>query len=260
MRKVRSLLKELGFMAITGGIGVLLAGCPGSALPPDDGGVPDTVPGSSAAVFTDPTQIDNPYFPLTPGTTWTYEGETEDGAERVVVEVLDQTRVVQGVTARVVRDRVFLDDLLIEDTLDWFAQDDAGNVWYLGEDVDNYNYDDEDNLIDITHEGAWEAGLDVANVGTIALPGYQMPASPAPGETYHQEYYVGEAEDTAEVVALNAAVALEDGSSYSTLQTRDFNPLDPGAEEYKYYASGIGLVVESAVGGGERLELVSVEP
>jgi hypothetical protein len=225
---------------------------------PDD--LPDTVPAFDAATFTQPTQIDNAFLPLVPGTTLTYRVETDEGTETIVVEVLDDTREVQGVSCRVVRDRVYLDGLLIEDTHDWFAQDDEGNVWYMGEEVDNYNYDDEDNLIDITHEGAWEAGRDVAGAGTIARPGYQMPASPAPGITYHQEYYEGEAEDMAEVVALDVPVTLADGTEYSCLQTRDINPLEPGAEEFKYYASGIGLVLEETPDGEERAELVSVEP
>jgi len=155
---------------------------------------------------------------------------------------------------------VFLDDVLIEDTYDWYAQDDAGNVWYMGEQVDNCNYDDEGMLLNITHEGDWEAGQDVAGLGTIPWPGYLMKASPMPGDTYHQEYYPGEAEDMAEVVALNVAVTLADDTMYSCLKTRDFTPLDPESNEYKYYASGVGLVLEEAVAGGERVELVGMEP
>jgi hypothetical protein len=230
-------------------------GCP--LLPPVDT-IPDTVPDFDAAMFSNPTQIDNLYFPLVPGTTWTYTGETADGAERIVVEVLDDTREVDGVTCRVVRDRVYLNDVLIEDTHDWFAQDDDGNVWYMGEIVDNYNYDDAGNLIDVTHEGAWEAGADVANAGTIARPGYQMKASFAAGDTYHQEYYVGEAEDMGVVEALDVSVTLANGTTYSCLQIRDSNPLEPGHEEFKYYAPNVGLVREEPVGGGERIELVSV--
>jgi len=86
-----------------------------------------------------------------------------------------------------VRDRVFLDDVLVEDTHDWFAQDDNGNVWYMGEEVDNYDYDDDGNLIDITHEGAWEAGVE------DALPGVAMWADPAVGTSYYQDFYEDEA-------------------------------------------------------------------
>src|SRR3990170_8083774 len=148
------------------GTGCDLFECLGLKPPAEDDTAPETVPDFHEARFTHPTQIDNPFFPLVPGTTRTYAAETEDGTERIVVEVLDDTRDVMGVTCRVVRDRVFLDDVLIEDTHDWYAQDDAGNVWYMGEQVDNHNYDDEGMLLNITHEGEWEAGKDVAGLGT----------------------------------------------------------------------------------------------
>ena len=90
--------------------------------------VPDTVPDFNASRFTNPTTIDNPFFPLTPGTVLTYQGETTDGTERIVIEVLNETREVMGVISRVVRDRAFIDDIIVEDTFDWYAQDDAGNV------------------------------------------------------------------------------------------------------------------------------------
>jgi len=222
--------------------------------------IPDTVPDFDAATFTNPTDIDNPYFPQIPGTTRTYMGETDEGTERIVIDVLSETKEIMGINCRIVRDRVFLVDVLVEDTHDWFAQDDDGNVWYMGEEVDNYNYGNAGNLIDITHEGAWEAGKDVAGVGVIALPGHVMRAVLMPGDIYSQEYYPGEAEDMGEIVALEVPVTLSDGTQYTCLQTRDFTPLEPDVNEHKYYASGIGLVAEEVVGGGERIELVSVEP
>jgi hypothetical protein len=241
---------------LIGGLLFLASGC--RTVP--GGLIPDTVPDFAAAVFTNPAQIDHPYFPLVVGTTRTYRGQTADGTERIVIEALDETRVVMGVACQVVRDRVFVDDVLVEDTHDFFAQDDAGNVWYMGEEVDNYNYDDEGALIDITHEGAWEAGQDVAGIGSIASPGFQMKAMPVVGDVYSQEFYEGEAEDTAEVAVLNASVMLADGTSYSCLQTREFTPIDPSLNEYKYYAPNVGLVLEEPVGGGERVELVCIEP
>jgi hypothetical protein len=220
--------------------------------------IPGTVPDFSAATFSNPTVVDNQFFPLVPGTAMTYLAEAEDEVETVVVEVLDATRVVGGVDSRVVRDRVYVDELLVEDTHDWFAQDDAGNVWYMGEQVDNYEYDDEGEIIEINHDGAWETGEDVAEVGSTALPGHQMKAAPAPGNLYHQEYYPGEAEDMAEVLALDVPVTLDDGTMYSCLQTRDFTPLEPGVNEHKYYAPGVGLVLEEKVGDEERLELKGI--
>ncbi len=244
-------------LAVSNGCNLL-----GALGPPVDtnGNIPDTVPDFDAATFTNPTLIDNQYFPLTPGTTRTYVKETDEGAERVVEEVLEETREILGVDCRIIRVQEFLDDVLIEDTHDWHAQDDEGNVWYMGESVDNYNYDDQGVLIDITHEGAWEAGKDVAGLGTIARPGYIMLADPTPGDVYSQEYYAGEAEDIGEIVALSVSITLADGTTYSCLQTHDFTPLEPDADEYKYYAPGVGLVAEEPIDGSERVELVSIEP
>ena len=221
------------------------------------------VPDFGAADFTDPTTVDNPYFPLQPGTTWTYTAETEDGVETTVVEVLDETQVVNGVECRVVRDRVYLgdglpldtEDLLIEDTHDWYAQDDAGNVWYMGEDVVNYEYDDAGNVVGADSEGSWEAGVDGAE------PGYLMLATPAAGTSYYQEYYEDEAEDMAYVVATGVTVELEDGTVYEDcVQTLDWNPLEPDVMEYKWYAPGVGVVKEEALTADEVVELTEVTP
>ncbi|MCA9300359.1 MAG: hypothetical protein KDA28_14915, partial [Phycisphaerales bacterium] len=201
------------------GIGVVAERAPGAA----SGGLEllgvfdrrtSNIPDFGAASFGDPTTVDHPFFPLVPGTTDTFEAETEDGIERVVVEVLEETREVAGVECVVVRDRVFEDDLLIEDTHDWYAQDDAGNVWYMGEAVDNYNYDGEGMLEDVTHEGAWEAGQDVADAGSVAQPGIQMWADPIARVSYYQEYYEGAAEDMAYVVRADASVELADGTTH----------------------------------------------
>lgn len=239
---------------------VVAAGLPsGCALVADLGSdhAPDTVPDLAEARFGDPARIDNPFFPLAPGTTRVFRSDTEAGPEEIVVEVLADTRVVAGVVCRVVRDRVYLNGVLIEDTLDWYAQDDAGNVWYMGEDVSNYNYGSDGQLIDITTEGAWEAQQDVLGAGRIALPGLIMPADPRPGMLYHQEYYLGEAEDMAEIVGVDVPVTLADGASYTCLQTRDFTPLEPGVNTFKYYAPGVGVVLEVAVESGERVELAA---
>ena len=220
---------------------------------------PDRVPDFAAAVFTDPAALDHPYFPLEPGTTWTYTAETEDGVETTVVEVLDETRVVDGVACRVVRDRVYLgdgppldeNDLLVEDTHDWYARDDAGNMWYMGEDVVNYAYDDEGGLVATDDAGSWEAGVDGA------MPGYRMPASPAAGSSHYQEYDEDEAEDMAYVVATGVTVALGDGTAYEgCVQTADWNPLEPDVLEYKYYCPHVGVVKEEAVTDDETVELL----
>jgi len=211
----------------------------------------DRVPDFEAASFSNPTTIDNTYLPLIPGTTLNYESETEDGLETILTEVLNTTRVVDGVECVVFRDRVYLDGVLMEDTQDWFAQDDDGNVWYMGEDVTNYEYDDDDNLIGTNNDGAWEAGVD------DAMPGIFMWASPEEGVSYYQEYYEDEAEDMGLVVAVGVSVELEDSTIYEDcVQILDWNPLNPFALEYKYYAPGVGLVKEEVVGGDQTAELI----
>ncbi|NND91550.1 MAG: hypothetical protein HKN42_11870 [Granulosicoccus sp.] len=208
-------------------------------------------PDIDPANFSQPTLINHQYLPLVPGDTYTYQVETDEGVERIVVEVLDDTRLVAGINARVVRDRVYLDDVLIEDTFDWFAQDDEGNIWYLGEEVDNYEYDDNGELVGIDNEGAWEAGVDDAQ------PGIVMPAMPRVGDSYRQEYLPGEAEDIGAIVGFDVTVELRDGATYQTLKTRDWNPLDTeSGVEFKYYAADVGLVREEDEEGEEQVDLV----
>lgn len=190
--------------------------------------------------------VTHPLFPLVPGTTWRYE--TAGGGESVVVEVLEDTRVVNGVLATVVRDRVYEDGALVEDTDDWFAQDRAGNVWYLGED----SREIEDGVVAGT-EGSWEWGIDGA------LPGIIMWAEPAQIRDfeYRQEFYPGEAEDWGRVVALDQSVTVPAGHFTNCIVTEDWSALESGGRERKTYCGGVGLVLEQS--GASRLELVSVE-
>ncbi len=192
--------------------------------------------------------VDNPYFPLVPGTAWVYEGETEDGLERIEVKMLDETREVMGITCVIVQDTVWLDGEMIEDTFDWYAQDQEGNVWYMGEDTHEY-----ENGVAINANGSWEAGVDGA------LPGIVMQAEPEVGEVYRQEYYAGEAEDMAEVISLTESVSIAYGAYENVLVTKEWTPLEPGKAENKYYAAGVGLILEEVVEDGEgRIELIEV--
>jgi hypothetical protein len=200
----------------------------------------DTVyaPSIDPAAFVD--VIDNPYLPLSGGSSWRYEGTDDEGATEVVeITVLDETRPVMGVTTRVVRDRVTVDGEVVEDTFDWYAQDADGNVWYFGEDVEDY----EDGRV-VSTAGSWEAGVDGA------LPGIAMPASPRPGETFRQEYFAGEAEDMFEILAVDASIDTPTGTFTDALLTRDWTPLEPGVAEEKLYVAGIGKVAERTVEGG----------
>lgn len=165
----------------------------------------------------------------------------EGGGERIEVMVLTDTRPVMGITATVVRDTVTEGGQLIEDTFDWFAQDVDGNVWYLGEESVEFR-----NGEPVSTAGSWEAGVDGA------LPGIIMPANPTVGQAYRQEYYVGEAEDMAEITATGQHVEVPLGTFDDVLVTREWTPLQPRTDERKYYAPGVGVIKES--GGAELVE------
>ncbi len=221
---------------------LVLTACGGQAPTATEEYAPVINPADFVAV------VDNPYWPLTPGTTYIFEGTTEEGLERIEVNVTHETREVMGVTCIVVRDRVWLDGELVEDTLDWYAQDNDGNVWYFGEEVKNY---EGGTLVDTA--GSWEAGVDGA------LPGVVMWAEPAVGQIYRQEYYQGEAEDMGEVLRLGESVSVIYGAFDNVLVTREWTPLESGVAEEKYYAPGIGLVLEVVVEGGSgQIELVEI--
>jgi len=144
-----------------------------------------------------------------------------------------------GVTVTVVRDTVWEDGVLVEDTYDWFAQDKEGNIWYFGEEVNNYV----NGQLANTH-GAWEAGVEGA------LPGIVMPAEPQVGDAYRQEFWQGEAEDMGQILSLTATVEIGYGTFENCIQTKDWNPLEPSVVEHKFYCKEIGnVVLERAVAG-----------
>ena len=208
----------------------------------------DDLPQGGEPVELDPAEftkrIDNPYWPMAPGSRWVYR---EDGDLQVVVTVTDREKVVDGIDALVVHDVVSEDGEVIEDTFDWYAQDADGNVWYLGEDTKELEHGKV-----VSTEGSWEAGVDGAQPGII------VPADPQPGMKYRQEHYEGEAEDRGEVLSVDAQVAVPYGSYTDALQTKDTTPLEPDLVEHKYYARGIGPVLAVAVSnGGGREELIS---
>ena len=206
--------------------------------------------------------VDNPHWPLKPGTTFIYEDE--DGEAHNEVRVTDQQKVItlpsgDTITCMVVRDLEWEDDgdedgiwtgdELLEKTDDWYAQDVDGNVWYFGE----YSESREDKDSPWVLEGSWEA-----YVGG-ALPGILMPANPQTGESYRQEYLEGEAEDMAQVLKLNASASVPWGDYEGCLKTKEWTPLEPGSVEHKYYAPGVGLVlIEELHGGKVRVELIGI--
>jgi hypothetical protein len=203
---------------------------------------------------------ENPYFPLRPGTTFFYRAMTEDGVETSIFEVTHQNKTILGVQTTVIHDREFLDGELVEDTFDWYASDKYGNVWYFGEDTAEI----EDGEV-VSTSGSWQAGVDGA------LPGTVMLANPVVGTTYQEEDFPGEAEDMARIQSVSKTVRFPAGWAFpssifaprrfeNVLKTRNWNPLDPGPVEFKYYALGVGSVLEVQhdEDGVTRKRLVSV--
>jgi hypothetical protein len=192
--------------------------------------------------------ITNRFWPMEVGDRWVYEEVDGDGAvQRVEVTVLDETYTVAlGIDARVVHDLVTAGGAVVEDTLDWYAQDSAGNVWYLGEETAEY-----ENGRVVSTEGSWEAGVDGAE------PGIAVPADPQPGTAYRQEHLAGEAEDGAVVLSVSEQVEAPTGRYTGALLTRDTTPLEPEIAELKFYAPGVGpvLILQSS-GGSSREALV----
>jgi hypothetical protein len=191
------------------------------------------------------TRITNPWFPMRPGTRWTYrEADAEGTRQRVVVTVTERTKAIaDGVLARVVTDVVTEGGEPVEVTEDYYAQDRRGNVWYLGEDTAEYEHGRV-----VSREGSFEAGVDGAEAGVI------MPAKPRPGLRYRQEYYRGHAEDRAKVVGLREQAGVPYGHFRRVLMTREDNPLEPKVLEFKFYARGIGPVLAVSVSGGSDRE------
>lgn len=191
------------------------------------------------------TDISNKYFSMPEGKKMVYESQTDEGIERTEVIIPGWTKTVMGVKTLVFWDRVFLDDELVEDTRDYIAQDKDGNVWYFGEDVDNY----EDGQI-ADHGGSWTGGVDGA------LPGIWMKADPIVGDEYRQEYYEDEAEDMARVDAVGASVSVPAGEFDDCVKIFEWTPLERSGA-YKYHCSGAGATVLEEE-GDERVALISL--
>lgn len=192
--------------------------------------------------------IDNPYYPLTPGKRFRYEGESTDGHETNIVVVTNQTYNILGVACTVVEDTVLVDGDLIEATTDWFAQDTDGSVWYMGEASRSF-----ENGHLASTEGSWEAGKNGA------LPGVIMVGSPKPGGPYRQEFEAGTAEDRGQIIATDAKVTVPYGTFTHCIETEEWSDIEPGIVEYKFYAKNVGVVRSvSVVGEEDDSKLVSV--
>jgi Peptidase M10 serralysin C terminal len=190
------------------------------------------------------TVIDNPFFTLQPGTTYVYE--SLDGSTATTFVVTHQTRVIDGVTCVVVEDTVTVNGEILEHTVDFFAQNKNGDVWYFGEHTTEFENGH------AVHEGAWKSGVHDATAGIIML------ASPDKGDAYQQENAPGVAEDMAEIVSLKASGSTPYGSFSDMLKIAETTPLDPGALEFKFYAEGVGLLFTQNAITGEIEQLTKI--
>jgi hypothetical protein len=202
-----------------------------------------------AADFT--ANVDNPWFPLKPGTKFIYIGTKDGKSAKDVFNPTSRIKVIAGVPCRVVEDKLYLDGKLAEDTLDYYTQDAAGNVWYFGEDTKSI---DENGMIDTS--GTWLTGVNGAQ------PGVYMQADPQIGPVFRQEWYKGEAEDQFKVVSLTDHITVPYGSFDTALRTEESTTLEPEILDNKYYVRGVGEVLEVQVKGPppiEKLELKEIQ-
>jgi hypothetical protein len=243
MKRIR---RPLAFGALTLSLGLLVpvayampGNGPGSRPAP-------TCPSFSSTNFHRSTTIDNQYFPLVPGTRFTYRGNVKQTPVDDIVYVTHNVRTIAGVKTVEVRDQVFESGVLTEDTLDWYGQDDQGNVWYFGELATQ--------LPAGTHDGSWTAGVDGAQ------PGYIMEVAPTVGDRYCQENAPGAAQDAGEVLSVTASRSVPfDSYAGNVLQTKDYSLLEP-KNENKFYAPGVGLLEAiSTTGPSEDIQLYTIE-
>ena len=200
------------------------------------------LPAFDPAAFPPGQAIDNPYFPLAEGfyreltpTATTAGGEAAD--ERILHQYGGPGPVLGGVQTTILLDQAFEGGLMIEETRDFFAQDRDGNVWYMGEDVTNITYDDQDRVTGTNSHSSWRTGVNGA------VPGFQMPAQPAKGFSYEQEHApVDEAMDQGEILAIDAAFSGPAGDYANVVAIYETSSIDPVLQEVKYYAPGVGMI------------------
>ena len=252
----------------------LVAGCganPGTpapavtsaSQPPSASTTPSTVTPSASAhlpVGSEPVdlnpadftaEITHPLWPMKPRTRWTYREIDVDGTvtDGVVIATTRTQKLANGITARVVRDTAREDGAIVEDTIDWYAQDSAGNLWYLGEQTAEF-----ENGKIVSRHGSFEAGRNGAQPGII------LPAHPEVGQRYRQEYLKGEAEDIGQVLATDEQIQVPAGHYRHAVLTKDTSGIEPDVVEYKLYGPGVGPALTlTASGGSSREELIKID-
>ena len=192
------------------------------------------------------TKIDNPFMPWEPGTVFHYR--SSQAGTRNPVAVTHRTTRIIGVECVVVRDVVKVNGKPRERSLDWYAQDKAGNVWYFGEASSHFTHGH------WVHDAAdsWRSGVHGARPGII------MEAHPRKGDRYAQEN-APNSRDRAKVLGYVGTVTVPFGTFHHVLETKEFTPLEPSID-HDFYARGIGEIEEINVKGGEgKTKLVSVD-
>jgi hypothetical protein len=205
----------------------------------------------------------NPYLPLTIGNKWEYAGRNESS----VVEVLNETKLIEGVTCIVLSDVVSKDGDLAEDTDDWLCQAKNGDIYYFGEEAKDFDSFDGDKprlpeLVKI--DGSFKHGRDGDKGGILFL------GSPTPGKVFRQEFSLSNAEDIAEVVSTTYAFGktaeldkfvpqklAQILCSGDCVVTKEYSAHEPGSFEYKYYARGIGYFLATKPSTGKATQLVN---
>jgi hypothetical protein len=213
----------------------------------------EIVPGGPYAIAIDPANfvagVNNPYFPLVPDSSWSYEEtDTEGDTIYLTAIVTTETKVIMGVTCMFIHVIETATGGIQEETWDYYAQDRDGNVWYFGEETRAYTGH---SATEYRTEGSWEAGVDGA------LPGLIMLAKPATGPAYRQEYYVGHAEDCGQVIETGATIEVRGKTYTDCVVTNDWSLLSKAGKEKKWYAPGVGCVYEEA--GDSKVELLIQE-
>jgi hypothetical protein len=187
--------------------------------------------------------VTNPFMPLIPGTIYTYQEQTDEGNEINVVTVTTETLTITGVKCIVVTDVLKNENGdTLESTIDWYAQDKDGNVWYFGEDTKEY----ENGEVSST-AGTWKTGVNGAQ------PGIAMPGNPILGIPYRQEYLFNEAEDFGKIISTSETVTVPYGTFNNCIMTEEWTPLEPDVVEHKYYASGTGNIKTIMIKGGNEV-------
>jgi hypothetical protein len=248
-----SILLAAAVLVVTGGIGAQILAS--SRTKSHVSGVkPGMAPKYDPAGYS--PRISNPWYPLKPGVAYIYKGRDGNRRSRDVLRPTDRVTKIAGVPCRVISDKVYLNGVLHERTLDYYTQDSDGNVWYFAEDTAEL-----DRRGHVTSTaGTWRTGRNGAEAGIF------MEANPQKGDEFRQEFYRGHAEDHYQVLTLKAEVKVPYGHfgrnklRRNVELTKEWSPLEPRVRDHKYYVRGIGTVKEETVRGGhELLKLVRIK-